>query len=157
MKGSVSVHVDAPPGQVWSLVSNVLNTGKFSPETFEAQWLDGAKGPAVGVRFRGHVRRNGRFWLVYWTNCTITKCDPESVFAFEVKGPREKSRITWSYHFELSGDGTIVTESFELGESLGLRLYAMIAGKSRTRTNTTNMRATLNRIKAAAESTNGPW
>ena len=116
--------------------------------------MDGASGPAVGTRFRGHVRRNGRFWLVYWTHCTITKCDPGNDFAFEVKGPTGKSTNTWSYHFEPSGDGTIVTESFELGESLGLRLYAMIAGKSRTQTNIHNMRATLNRIKAVAESKN---
>jgi hypothetical protein len=154
MKGSVSVHVNAPPWQVWSLVSDVLNTGRFSPETFEAQWLDGASEPAVGTRFRGHVRRNGSRWLVYWTNCTITKCDPGTAFAFEVKGPARQSTITWSYRFEPSGDGTTVTESFELGKSMGLRLYAIFAGKSRSRTNVINMRETLNRIKVAAESTN---
>ena len=53
------MHVDAPPEVVWGLVSDVTNTGRFSPETFEAEWLDGATGPAVGTRFRGHVRRTG--------------------------------------------------------------------------------------------------
>ena len=73
MQGSVTVHMAAPPERVWSLVSDVTNTGRFSPETFEAEWLDGATGPAVGARFRGHVRRNGKKWLVYWTKCTITQ------------------------------------------------------------------------------------
>jgi hypothetical protein len=54
----------ASPEHVWSLVSDVTNIGRFSPETFEAEWLDGKTGPAEGVRFRGHVRRNGKKWLV---------------------------------------------------------------------------------------------
>jgi hypothetical protein len=27
---------------IWTLVADVRNTGRFSPETFEAEWLDGA-------------------------------------------------------------------------------------------------------------------
>jgi uncharacterized protein YndB with AHSA1/START domain len=152
MKGSAAVHVDAPPAEVWSIVSDVTNTGRLSPETFEAEWLDGNTGPAKGVRFRGHVRRNGKAWLVYWTRCAITECVPGREFAFEVIGPWGKPSVTWSYHFEPVGDGTKVTETFEVGTSLELRLYAMFAGKSRTRTNIANMHVTLERIKALAES-----
>ena len=46
MRGSVTVHMDAPPEKVWALVSDVTKIGQFSPETFEAEWLDGASGPA---------------------------------------------------------------------------------------------------------------
>lgn len=146
------MHIAASADHVWSIVSDVTNIGRFSPETFEAEWLDGQTGPAVGVRFRGHVRRNGKAWLVYWTKCTITKCDPGHDFAFEVAGLKGKPSATWSYHFEPLGDGTNVTESFELGSSMGLRLYAAIASKSRTRTNVRNMQATLDRMKEVAES-----
>ena len=48
MHDSVTVHMDAPPEKVWALVSDVTQIGRFSPETFEAEWLDGATGPAVG-------------------------------------------------------------------------------------------------------------
>jgi hypothetical protein len=142
----------ASPEHVWSLVSDVTNIGRFSPETFEAEWLDGKTGPAVGVRFRGHVRRNGKAWLVYWTKCRITACDPGGDFAFDVVGPAGKTSVNWSYHFVPVGDGTDVTESFTVGTSLALRLYAAIAGKSRTHTNVRNMRATLERVKEVAES-----
>ena len=62
----MTVRIAAPTGLVWDLVSDVTRIGEFSPETFEAQWLDGATGPRAGARFRGHVRRNGR-GPVYWT------------------------------------------------------------------------------------------
>ena len=58
MNGSVTVEMAAPAMDVWNLVADVRNTGRFSPEVFDAEWLDGADGPALGARFRGHVKRN---------------------------------------------------------------------------------------------------
>jgi uncharacterized protein YndB with AHSA1/START domain len=148
MNGSVTVHIDAPPERVWELVSDVTRIGDFSPETFEAQWLDGALGPAVGARFRGHVKRNQWGWLpAYWTTCTVVASEPGKEFAFEVAGGTN----TWRYHLEPSGAGTDVTESFQLKDNLGLKLYWTLLGWSRGRTNANGMRATLERIKAVAE------
>jgi hypothetical protein len=88
---------------------------------------------------------------VYWTRCTITKCEPGRAFAFEVDGPGGKPTVKWAYLFEPSDAGTDVTESFEMGDAAGIALYARFAEKSRTQTNLRNMRATLERIKADAE------
>ena len=145
------MYIGATQQHVWELVSDVTYTGRFSPETFEAEWLNGATGPAAGVRFRGHVRRNGQRWLVYWTKCTITVSEPGRDFAFQVDGPGGKPTVTWAYHLEPCGDGTNVTESFEMGDAPGIALYAKFAEKSRTQTNLRNMRTTLERIKGAAE------
>jgi hypothetical protein len=60
VRDAVTVHMSAPPEAIWSVVTDVPRIGRFSPETFEAEWLDGATGPGVGARFRGHVKRNGR-------------------------------------------------------------------------------------------------
>ena len=49
MHDSVTVHIDATPEQVWDLVSDVTKIGRYSPETFEAEWLDGVTEPALGV------------------------------------------------------------------------------------------------------------
>ena len=81
MRGFATIDVNASPEAVWSLISDVTQIGRFSPETFEAQWLDGAVGPAVGAKFRGHVKRNEK-GPIYWTACTVTECDPGRVFAF---------------------------------------------------------------------------
>jgi uncharacterized protein YndB with AHSA1/START domain len=149
MHDSVTVHMAAPPERVWELLSDVTQIGRFSPETFEAEWIEGATEPAVGARFRGHVRRNGR-GPVYWTKCTVTACDPDREFAFQV-GVGDKAVNTWRYQLEPAGDGTDVTESFQLADTLPTRLYWKIAGKARNRTNVNGMRATLERVKAVVE------
>lgn len=146
----MTVHIAAPPERVWELVSDITNTGRFSPETFEAEWLDGATGPAVDTRFRGHVRRNGR-GPVYWTTCTIIACERGHEFAFTVGGRGIGHVNTWRYQFEPSGDGTDVTESFQLADRRWIRLYWKLAGRARRRFNVNGMRETLERIKAVAE------
>lgn len=149
MRDSVTVHIAAPPAEVWALVSDVTQIGRFSPETFEAEWLDGATGLAVGARFRGHVRRNGR-GPVYWSTCEVVACEPEREFAFVVV-TAGRSLNTWRYVLAPSGDGTVVTESFELADTLPLRLYWALAGWARGRTNRDGMRTTLERMKAVLE------
>ncbi len=149
MRGSVTVHIAAPADRVWPLLSDVTRIGDFSPETFEAQWLDGATGPKPGARFRGHVKRNGK-GPIYWTTCTVIASDPGREFAFGVGAPH-KPLNTWRYQLEPAGDGTDVTESFELARTPALRLYWALLGWTRGRTNINGMRTTLERIKAVAE------
>ncbi len=149
MHDSVTVHMDAPPDQVWDLVSDVTKIGRYSPETFEAVWVEPATGPAVGAQFRGHVKRNGK-GPIYWTTCTVTASEPGREFAFGVGNGATPLNV-WSYRLEPSGDGTDVTESFALKPTLGLRLYWALLGWARGKTNRNGMRTTLERIKAEVE------
>jgi len=151
MHGSVTVQMAASADRVWDLVSDVTRIGEFSPETFEAEWLGGAAGPQTGARFRGHVRRNGR-GPVYWTVCTVTACDPGREFAFAVGGPRGTTVNTWRYQLEPTAAGTAVTESYRLPDTPLTRLYWLLAGWARGRTNRNGMRVTLEKIKAVVES-----
>lgn len=149
MHDSVTVHMKASPDQVWALVSDVTRIGSYSPETFEAEWIDGATGPAVGAKFRGHVKRNG-IGPVYWTTCVVSTCIPGSEFAFDVL-TGGKALNTWSYRVEPSGDGSDVTESFRLADTMSLRLYWAVLGWARGKTNRRGMQATLDAIKAEVE------
>ena len=83
MHASVSLHIAAPPLKVWELVSDITRMGEYSPEVFEAEWLDGATGPALGATYRGHVKRN-EVGPTYWTTCKVTACEPGEVFEFAV-------------------------------------------------------------------------
>ena len=151
MHDSVTVHMAASPERVWELVSDVTKIGRYSPETFEAEWRGGAQGPAEGVRFRGHVKRNG-VGPIYWTTCTVLESVPEREFAFAVSGPGGTTVNTWRYRLIPGPDGTgiDVTESFQLPRTPPTVLYWLVAGPFRLRTNLNGMRATLERIKAIA-------
>jgi uncharacterized protein YndB with AHSA1/START domain len=149
MKDSVTVHMAAPPSEVWALVADVTRIGEFSPETFEGEWLAGATGPAVGAHFRGHVKRNGK-GPVYWTECVVIAADVDEEFAFDVlAGGRKVNR--WSYVLTPSGTGTDVTESYSLAPSPLTRAYWLALGWARGKTNRKGMEQTLARIKAVVE------
>ena len=71
MHDSVTVTMHAPPEQIWDLVSDVTRIGRYRPQTFEAEWLEGATRPAVGARRRltarphcGHPQRMERYTVI---------------------------------------------------------------------------------------------
>jgi hypothetical protein len=139
----------ADPEAVWDLVSDVTRIGEFSPETFEARWTRGSTGPEVGAYFKGHVRRNG-VGPVYWTLCRVTECEAGRDFGFVVEVNGEAINH-WRYQLRPVDGGTEVTESFELASKGYLKLYWMVLGALRGRTNERGMRQTLERIRAIAE------
>ena len=75
---------------------------------------------------------------------------PGKEFFFGV-GNSDQPLNVWGYRLEPAGDGTDVTESFELTRTPLLRLYWALLGWSRGRTNRNGMRTTLERIKAEVE------
>lgn len=153
MQGSATVHMAAPADKIWNLIVDVRNIGRYSPETFEAEWLDGATGPALGARFRGHVKRN-EIGPVYWTTCRVTACEPGREFGFEVL-VGDRAVNNWLYRLTPSTDaahGTDVTESFRMSSSPVVGVYYwLFGGFLRQRRNIRDMTKTLHRIKDVAE------
>lgn len=141
--------MDAPVERVWDLVTDVTRIGEFSPETFEAEWLQGATGPAEGKLFRGHVKRNQK-GPVYWSVCKVTECETNRVFGFAVMAGGKRLN-NWRYELEPHEGGTRVTESFELEPSVVNRVYWTLLGRFRGKTNIEGMRTTLERMKAIVE------
>jgi uncharacterized protein YndB with AHSA1/START domain len=150
MQGEVTVHMEAPVERVWDLVTDVTRIGEFSPETFEGQWIGGATGPAVGARFKGHVKRNQR-GPTYWTECQVTTSDPNRAFEFAVVMRGDRPVNTWGYRLQPADGGTDVTEYFQLTENVGTRIYWFLLGWARAKTNERGMRTTLERIKSVVE------
>jgi hypothetical protein len=147
---SASLHIAATPEHVWGLVSDITRMGEYSPEVFEAEWLGDATGPAVGARYRGHVKRN-EIGPIYWTTCEVTECVPGEVFEFAVV-MGDKRVNTWRYDFAPDEHGgTDVTESFHLVDNLLTKLWRPLGGFLRENRNRRDMLRTLERVKAAAE------
>ncbi|MGH9184504.1 MAG: SRPBCC family protein [Acidimicrobiales bacterium] len=144
----VSTHIDAPPGRVWDLVTDVTRMGEWSPECTGCEWNDDAGGPTVGARFKGHNRHG----LVRWTTrCEVSVADAPSHFAFDV----EQSGARWGYRFEADDGGTRLTEYREQRrpKRWWVRpVYAFrLLGWDRERIVVDGMQQTVDRIKAAAE------
>jgi hypothetical protein len=151
MKAAVTLHMDAEPQKVWELISDITKMGEYSPEVVEAEWLDGATGPEVGARYRGHVKRNEIMPVLYWTTCEITAAVPGQVFEFAVV-MNDRRVNTWRYVFTPGPDGgTDVTESYDLGDNLFTKIWYPLGGFLRDRRNQRDMRKTLERVKAVAE------
>lgn len=149
MRGAVTVTMTASAEQIWEVITDIRNIGRYSPETFEAEWLDGATGPTLGAKFRGHVRRN-EIGPVYWTTCRVTACEPGREFGFEVL-VGDRAVNNWQYRLTPAQGRTDVTESFQLNASPLMSLYSVFGGQLRRRRNLRDMRKTLERIKAVVE------
>lgn len=149
--GTQSVHIEAPPQQVYELVADVTRMGEWSPETVECRWLDGTQRPVVGARFKGYNRRGKARWS---NTLEVLAAEPGREFAFR----RELlpcGICDWRYGMELEGQGTRLTESYEMVKpewAITTWLNGKLLGiADRDADLQEGMRATLGRIKEAAE------
>ncbi|MGI8709415.1 MAG: SRPBCC family protein [Acidimicrobiales bacterium] len=101
-----TLRIAAPHEELYRIVTEVGAMGRLSPECTGGQWLDGASGPVVGARFKGH---NKRGWARWSTTNTVVAAEPGQEFAFETK----QSGTRWRYRFQPDGDATVVIESRE--------------------------------------------
>ncbi|MCA1835489.1 MAG: SRPBCC family protein [Actinobacteria bacterium] len=146
----------APPGKVWALVSDITRFGDWGGECVHAEWIDGADGPGVGARFRGHQVGQGREWT---SVSVVVEAQPGVSFAWAVGDPQFPS-ATWRYQLASDGlGGTILRYRAVMGPGpSGLsdaiakapeREDSSIA--DRLNEHARNMTATLEAIKQAAE------
>jgi len=150
---STSVEVAAPAEAVWAMVSDLTRMGEWSPETTKVVWTGGATGPSVGATFKGTNKVGPRRWS---TNGRITAADPPNLLEWEVTSVGGLKVATWRYVIESTGEFSCrVTESTEDQRGTLMKVLGNLATGVRDRgtRNADNMRATLERIKAAAEPT----
>ena len=60
----VSRDIAAAPNVVFTALTDMTRMGEWSPECYEAEWKDGATGPAVGATFTGHNRNGDKEWSI---------------------------------------------------------------------------------------------
>jgi len=156
-RGEAQIYIEAPPEKVYELISDVTRVGEWSPECRRCEWLDGATGPAVGVRFRGH---NGHKWIRWGVTAKITEAEPGKVFAFATQPfvPINKSRQTlWRYELKATDSGTTLIESFHALWVIPMVVLLTFGGKkARQAQLDRNLETSLARIKAAAEAPKPP-
>ena len=148
---SVTQDIGAPAEQVWAMVSDVTRMGEWSPENEGGTWLGGGTGAHAGAKFRGTNRIGKRTWK---TVGTVVDADPGRRFFFRVTTIGLKV-AEWGYTFESTAAGCRVTETWSDQRPGFLKpLAQLVTGVAdRATHNRAGMEQTLERLKAAAEST----
>lgn len=149
---SVSLHVNAPPNDVYELVADVTRMSEFSPEILSCHWLDGATEAAVGARFAARNKVPSR---PAWTNKpVVTVVEPGRAFAF-ARTEKFAGTVEWSYLFEPDDTGTKITESYTVTRPLtrvGWFVIGTLFGRADRRGDLrSGMEHTLQRMRAVAE------
>ena len=151
MSVEASIHVDAPPAKVYDLIADLPSMGKWSPECVRCEWLDGATGPAPGVKFKGHNRIGWRRWS---TTGTIVTAEPGKELVWDVSSVFGLPVSRWGYRIEADNGGSRVTEVFEdRRQGRVMHILGVLASgvSNRDEHNKAGMEQTLARIKAEAE------
>lgn len=100
----VEVHVAAPPGQVWALVTDIELPARFSDEFQGAEWTQAAPGPAVGACFVG---RNRHPAIGAWeTTSVVVACNEAHTFGWDVQAGGGGVAASWRFDLEPVGEGT---------------------------------------------------
>jgi ligand-binding SRPBCC domain-containing protein len=152
-RDEVSIVVAAPPETVYEFVADVTRMPELSPDVVSVRWLDGATGPAVGARFEAvNQGPTGKRWK---NRPVITEADPGRAFAW-VRIEPLAGRIAWRYRFEAVDGGTRVIESYDVEKPVSrlgwFVIERLFQGGDRRAALRAGMRATLERLKDAAES-----
>jgi uncharacterized protein YndB with AHSA1/START domain len=145
-----SIDIDAPPEQLYGMVSDLSRMGEWSPENQGGKWVGGATGAAEGARFKARNSNGKRSWS---SVATIVTATPPKEVAWESSALGLKIAL-WRYRFEPNADGgTTVTESTEDRRGRLMHFIGRTATgvADRAAENKKNMRATLEQLKAAAE------
>jgi hypothetical protein len=156
-RDAVSMRMDATPEAVYDLVADITRTPELSPEVVSCTWLDGATTAAVGARFkaRNKVQRGPS-----WSNKpVVTVADRGRQFAFtrtEVGG----GTMRWSYLLEPDGEGTLVTEAYELERPMTAFMWfviGVVCGRTDRRSDLRQgMQQTLERVRDVVERSQVP-
>lgn len=115
---SDTVTIAAPAADIWDAVADPSQMPRWSPENTAGYVPVSGRALGVGESFVGANKRGRARWQ---TRCVVTASEPGRVFAFDVRqiGPRRPlitaSIATWTYTFEATVTGTVVTETWKDG------------------------------------------
>lgn len=155
-RDQASLEIDAPPSQVYKVVSDVTRTPEWSREVVDCQWLPPATQAVAGARF---VATNRRRWLTWRNSPVVTVADPGRCFAFQ-RTERGGGTLTWTYLLQPVEERTLVTLGYEVVHPVPVGLHLVLRGFFGVRDLQVdlneNIRESLGRLAAAILRTASP-
>ena len=146
MHREASMEIHASPEAVYGLVSDLPRMGEWSPENIGGEWQGGSG--RVGDRFIGHNQAGERTWSA---PVMVTQAERGRCFACVI-GSDDGPYVRWTYRLEPSGNGTRVTEVWDV-EKLppALQSWTQAQLDERARYTAGMLTTTLAALKATAE------
>ena len=145
----VELQIGADADELYGMVSDLPRIGEWSPECERVEWEGDVTTPVEGATFIGHNAVGPGRRIRYSRHGRVLAAEPGREFAFVTdEGGREST--VWRYTFEPNGDGTRVTESYEVR---WIPTWARILDvpTNRHKELVRGMRTTLERLQATAE------
>ncbi len=139
---TVSVTVAASPEAVYDIISDVTRVGEFSPVCKSAEWTADDHSAFAGTNEMGD-----RQWT---THCRVDVAERGKEFTFVNQGQDgANDLVRWSYTFAPSGDGTEVSEHWQL-----LPAYPeLFAGRMSDEDTVAQLDASIDRTRGSIEAT----
>jgi Polyketide cyclase / dehydrase and lipid transport len=147
MSYSDSIDIECSPEVAFSVVTDLPEMERLSPENTGGQWIGGATGPAVGAKFKGSNTRAGDSWS---TTVKVVTYDPPRRFAFNVTY-KVFNIARWEYSIEPAPGGCRVTETWTDRRNALVRKQGDADGFVRAEFTKDSIRTTLERLKSLCE------
>lgn len=143
-----SVDIDAPPAEVWKVVSDLRRMGEWSPQCRKMFIFGGDV--KQGTRTLNLNRQGWKWWP---TNAQVQTFEPEKTLALRIV----ENRSVWTYELEPTATGTRLTESRAIPNGVSgpsrFLTKAALGGAERFETELqAGIESTLQRIKVEVES-----
>lgn len=105
-----TTEIAAPPARVWTLVADLRNMSRWSPQCLKT-FVKGGGEVRLGSQM---INVNRRKLLVWPTQSKVVRFTPEREIAFRVK----ENYTVWSYELEPTATGTRLTAKREAPQGI---------------------------------------
>lgn len=148
MTYSDSIDIERSPDDVFKIVTDLPNMGRFSPENTGGAWLGNTTQPHVGAKFKGTNTRANDTWQ---TTAKVVAFDPPRRFVFDVTYKKVFKVARWEFDVEDAPNGCRVTETWTDHRSNFARKQSESDDFKRADYSKVSIRTTLEKLKAFCE------
>jgi hypothetical protein len=118
----VRLRINAAPGLLYDLVSDVPRTPEWSPEVVSCRWLNAAGGAEPGARF---TARNKKRWLTWSNRPVVETADRGREFATTRTEPGGGT-IRWFFRFAPDAGGTMTILGYQVLKPVPVGLHVIL-------------------------------
>jgi uncharacterized protein YndB with AHSA1/START domain len=147
---SVSRHIAASPAAIFDLLADPRQHAAFDGSGMLQGNRGGPERLALGDRFSTDIKA---LRIPYRATCEVSELEPDVRIAWRpwarVAGRRVMGGVTWRYELAPDGDGTLVTETYDVTTGRASHLFAWVGFPTRMQVAMTHTLENLAELVAA--------